>query len=117
MISVSGTYETFNVRKEPIKPVKFLDDTVNSLFKKLGYEMDWDTSRRDGLVWDEIYFKDKLYFQIQVGVTLGQFKEWLLADSDFEPEFMVASGRSEKELTEFYNSFFNFKTKKFKGEK
>lgn len=117
MQSVSGTWEPIKKPKEVVEKVDFLDEKVGIYFKKLGYGTDWDTSRRVNLVWNEIFFKDEMYLQIETRVTLAQFKEWLMASPDFQPDFMIASARKEKELQEFYESFFNFKTGKFKGEK
>jgi hypothetical protein len=112
MTSVSGFYfET--VVKRPRE-----NDRDNGLisflknFKCLTF--DWDTSRRDALAWDEIYLNDRLMLQLQVGVTKEQFKEWLLADSDFTPNFFISSGLSDKELEKLWNIFFDFKKKEYK---
>lgn len=113
--SVSGCFVESPNRNE--SPNESSEETFVGFLKNKKYDrlsFDWDTSRRDGLAWDEILLDGKLMLQIQVGVTKSQFKEWLLAESDFQPKFFLASEKDDSQLNKLWNIFFDFEKKDYK---
>ena len=51
------------------------DKEVVEYFKSLGYEVGWDFSARNGVVWHELYKNGKLVVQIDKGAPLKDIKE------------------------------------------
>lgn len=57
----------------PLSPTP--DDEITRYFVKLGYKVDWDFSRHEGIEWYEISDDDRDLLQIDMGVSLRALRE------------------------------------------
>lgn len=77
-----------------MNPLEKIDDEVARYFCGLGYTVDWDFSRRDGIEWYEIGDEQGLFLQIDMeGQSLGDMIE------DFTCE---AAGKKGTSKTEYH---------------